>query len=92
MDTQAILERSMEKYAMRVIGDVRGKGHIQGTEMARDRQTKEPATREITHLFAVVHCDTQERLLSQGGFRKGEANRQSRLPISEADSSAMRRA
>jgi 4-aminobutyrate aminotransferase len=43
------LEALQRKYP--VIGDVRGKGLMQGVEMVVDRQTKEPATRAIAHLF-----------------------------------------
>ncbi|MGC8877772.1 MAG: aspartate aminotransferase family protein [Anaerolineae bacterium] len=58
------LENLKEKYS--VIGDVRGKGLMQGIEMVRDRQTKEPAVREIVHLFEA----TRQRglLIGKGGL------------------------
>lgn len=58
------LENLKEKYS--IIGDVRGKGLMQGIEMVRDRQTKEPATREIVHLFEA----TRQRglLIGKGGL------------------------
>jgi len=43
------LDRLGEKYP--VIGDVRGLGLMQGVEMVKDRETKEPANKEINHLF-----------------------------------------
>lgn len=43
------LEKLGEKYP--VIGDVRGKGLMQGIEMVTDRVTKEPATAAIAYLF-----------------------------------------
>ncbi|MBW8012692.1 MAG: aspartate aminotransferase family protein [Chloroflexi bacterium] len=46
---RAGLDELFEKYL--VIGDVRGKGLMQGIEMVVDRESKEPATKAITHLF-----------------------------------------
>ncbi len=58
------LEALQQKYPL--IGDVRGMGLIQGVEMVLDRQTKEPATQQVAHMFEA----TRERgmLIGKGGF------------------------
>ena len=43
------LEKMKEKYA--VIGDVRGKGLMQGLELVKNRQSKEPSGEATKHLF-----------------------------------------
>jgi alanine-glyoxylate transaminase/(R)-3-amino-2-methylpropionate-pyruvate transaminase len=63
MGTRTILEK--EKTYL-VVGDVRGEGLIQGTELVRDRKTKEPATREIGHLVEAT-C-RRGLLIGRGGL------------------------
>lgn len=43
------LEKMKEKYS--VIGDVRGKGLMQGLELVKDRQSKEPSAEATKYLF-----------------------------------------
>ncbi len=43
------LDRFKEKYPF--IGDVRGMGLMQGLELVKDRQSKEPSTQATAHLF-----------------------------------------
>ena len=43
------LERFKEKYSF--IGDVRGMGLMQGLELVKNRQSKEPSTQATAHLF-----------------------------------------
>jgi alanine-glyoxylate transaminase/(R)-3-amino-2-methylpropionate-pyruvate transaminase len=58
------LETLYEKYP--VIGEVRGKGLMQGLEIVRDRDSKEPALDEVAKLFEI----TRERglLMGKGGL------------------------
>ncbi len=46
---RAGLEKLQEKYP--VIGDVRGMGMMQGLELVKDRESKEPSTEATKHLF-----------------------------------------
>jgi 4-aminobutyrate aminotransferase len=58
------LDRLGERYPL--IGDVRGKGLMQGIEMVTDRQSKEPAPKAVAQLFE----ETRERglLIGKGGL------------------------
>lgn len=58
------LERIWEKYP--VIGDVRGKGLMQGLELVKDRQSKEPAPEAVTHLFEATRA--RNLLIGKGGL------------------------
>jgi 4-aminobutyrate aminotransferase len=58
------LDGLKEKYA--VIGDVRGKGLMQGLELVKDRETKEPAPQAVGKVFE----ETKRRgvLIGKGGL------------------------
>ena len=58
------LEELKEKY--QVIGDVRGMGLMQGVELVRDRETKEPAPEAVLKVFE----ETKRRgvLIGKGGL------------------------
>ncbi len=49
---RAGLERLQEKYPL--IGDVRGYGLMQGVEMVTDRESKEPAVKQVGALFEIT--------------------------------------
>ncbi len=49
---RAGLDKLKEKYIL--IGDVRGRGLMQGIELVKDRSTKEPAPEATKHLFEVT--------------------------------------
>jgi 4-aminobutyrate aminotransferase len=61
---RAGLDQLGDKYPL--IGDVRGKGLMQGIEMVMDRQTKEPAPKAVSQLFE----ETRARglLIGKGGL------------------------
>lgn len=58
------LDKLFEKYS--VIGEVRGKGLMQGIELVQDRQTKEPYPKGVNQLFG----ETKNRglLIGKGGM------------------------
>ncbi len=58
------LERLWDRYPL--MGDVRGKGLMQGIEMVTERQSKEPAPKAVTQLFE----ETRARglLIGKGGL------------------------
>jgi 4-aminobutyrate aminotransferase-like enzyme len=58
------LERLWEKYPL--IGDVRGKGLMQGIEMVMNRQTKEPAPTAVAQLFEETR--NHGLLIGKGGL------------------------
>ena len=49
---RAGLDKLKEKYT--IIGDVRGRGLMQGIELVKDRNSKEPAPEATKHLFEVT--------------------------------------
>lgn len=61
---RAGLDKLWEKYPL--IGEVRGKGLMQGVEVVLDRQSKEPAPKAVNQLFEA----TRERglLIGKGGL------------------------
>jgi 4-aminobutyrate aminotransferase len=58
------LDELKEKYA--IIGDVRGMGLMQGIELVRDRQTKEPAPDAVLKVFE--ETKRQGVLIGKGGL------------------------
>ena len=58
------LDKLWEKYPL--IGEIRGKGLMQGIEMVKDQKTKEPAAQEVNYLFE----ETRKRglLIGKGGL------------------------
>ncbi len=74
------LERLWERYPL--MGDVRGKGLMQGIEMVTDRQSKEPAPKAVTQLFE----ETRARglLIGKGGLYGNVIRISPALTVSEA--------
>ncbi len=58
------LEELKEKYP--VIGDVRGLGLMQGVELVKDRETKEPAPEAVVKVFE--ETKRQRVLIGKGGL------------------------
>lgn len=61
---RAGLEKLKEKYT--VIGDVRGKGLMQGIELVKDRQSKEPSPEAARQLFEATR--NEGLLIGKGGL------------------------
>jgi alanine-glyoxylate transaminase/(R)-3-amino-2-methylpropionate-pyruvate transaminase len=61
---RAGLEQLWENYPL--VGDVRGKGLMQGVEMVTDRKTKEPATDAVGQLFEATR--RHGLLIGKGGI------------------------
>lgn len=61
---RAGLEKLQEKYPL--IGDVRGMGLMQGVEMVKDRQTKEPAPEAVVAVFEQTRA--RGLLIGKGGM------------------------
>jgi 4-aminobutyrate aminotransferase len=78
---RAKLEELQQKYPL--IGDVRGKGLIQGLELVKDRATKEPAPEATTQLLE----RTRENglLIGKGGLYGNVVRLSPMLNISKAD-------
>ena len=74
------LDRLGEKYPL--IGDVRGKGLMQGIEMVSDRQSKAPAPKAVAQLFE----ETRARglLIGKGGLYGNVTRISPPLTVSEA--------
>jgi 4-aminobutyrate aminotransferase len=61
---RAGLEKLQDKYPL--IGDVRGMGLMQGVEMVKDRQTKEPAPEAVVAVFEQTRA--RGLLIGKGGM------------------------
>ena len=78
------LEELKEKHSL--IGDVRGMGMMQGLELVRDRQTKEPAAAETTQLME--RARSNGLLIGKGGLYANVIRLAPPLNISKADADA----
>ena len=59
-----LMQGLQQRYEL--IGDLRGRGVLQGVELVRDRKTKEPATREAKEIFRL--CIQEGLLFSVRGL------------------------
>jgi 4-aminobutyrate aminotransferase-like enzyme len=59
-----LLQALKEKH--RIVGDIRGQGMMQGIELVRDRDTKEPATQEMLSVMEI--CRQNGLLIGKGGI------------------------
>jgi 4-aminobutyrate aminotransferase-like enzyme len=75
------LDEMKEKYLL--IGDVRGMGMMQGLELVRDRQTKEPAPAETTELMERARANGL--LVGKGGLYGNVIRMAPPMNISKAD-------
>ena len=75
------LEELKEKYPL--IGDVRGMGMMQGLELVRDRETKEPAPVETTELMERARANGL--LIGKGGLYGNVIRLAPPMNISKAD-------
>src|SRR6202167_322767 len=78
---RAGLEELKAKYSL--IGDVRGMGMMQGLELVRDRQTKEPAPAETTELMERARANGL--LVGKGGLYGNVIRMAPPMNISKAD-------
>jgi len=75
------LDEMKEKYPL--IGDVRGMGMMQGLELVRDRQTKEPAPAETTELMERARANGL--LVGKGGLYGNVVRMAPPMNISKSD-------
>ncbi|MGD0922237.1 MAG: aspartate aminotransferase family protein [Terriglobia bacterium] len=75
------LEALKEKHA--VIGDVRGMGLLQGIELVKDRQTKEPATELVNQVLERLRANGM--IVGKGGLYGNVIRMSPPLNISKAD-------
>jgi 4-aminobutyrate aminotransferase len=75
------LDELKEKYQL--IGDVRGMGLMQGLELVKDRQTKEPAPEATTQLLERARANGL--LIGKGGLYGNVIRLSPMLNIGKAD-------